>query len=77
MDAVEFELGEENGERHSGDDGEMEGGSGGRAKRFGRKRAGSAALTRGGSNGGGGSKSGGGAEDGADVAGILDAGEND
>ncbi len=77
VDAVEFELREKNGERHSGDDGEMERGASGGAEGFGRVGAGSAALTGGGSDGGGGSKSGGGAEDGADVAGILDAGEND
>jgi len=34
MDAVELELGEENRERHSGEDGEMKGGSGGGAERF-------------------------------------------
>ena len=77
VDAVEFELGEENGERHSGDDGEMERGASGGAEGFGRVGAGSAALTGGGSDGSGGPKSRGGAEDGADVAGILDAGEND
>lgn len=32
MDAVEFELSKENSERHSDDDGEMEGGSGGGAE---------------------------------------------
>jgi len=77
MDAVEFELSEENGERHSGDYGEVEGGSSGGAERFGREGAGGAALAGGGSYGGGGSESGGGAEDGAYIAGILNAGEDD
>jgi hypothetical protein len=77
VDAVEFELCEEDSERHSGDDGEMEGGTGGGAEGFGRVGAGSAALTGSGSDGGGGSKSGSGTENGADVAGILNASEND
>jgi len=55
----------------------MERGASGGAQGFGRVGAGSAALTGGGSDGGGGTEGGGGAEDGADVAGILDAGEND
>jgi hypothetical protein len=76
VDAVEFELREENGERHSGDDGQMERGTRGGAEGFGRVGAGSAALTGGGSDGGGGAKSSGGAKDGADVAGILNASEN-
>jgi hypothetical protein len=77
VDAVEFELREEDGERHSGNDGEMKGGSGRGAKRFWREGAGGAALAGGRSDGGSGSESGGGTEDGADVAGILDAGEDD
>jgi len=77
MDAVEFELSEENGERHSGDYGEVEGGSGRGTEGFWREGAGGAALAGGGSDGGGGSEGGGGAEDSADVAGILDAGEDD
>jgi hypothetical protein len=55
----------------------MEGGTGGGAEGFGRVGAGSAALTGSGSDGGGGSKSGSGTENGADVAGILNASEND
>jgi len=77
VDAVEFELREKNGERHSGDDGEMKRGARGGAEGFGRVGAGRAALTSGGSDGGGGAKCGGGAEDGADIAGILNAGEDD
>jgi len=55
----------------------MQRGASGGAKRFGRVRAGGTALTRSRSDGGGGAKGGGGAEDGADVSGILNAGEND
>ncbi len=77
VDAVEFELREKNRERQSGDDGEMERGAGGGAERFGRVGAGGAALSRSGSDGGGGAKGGGGAQDRADVAGVLDAGEDD
>jgi len=77
VDAVELELREKDRERHSGDDGEMQSGARGGAEGFGRVGAGGAALSGGGSDGGGGAKGSGGAEDGADVAGILDAGEND
>lgn len=47
--------------------------SGGGAEGFGSKGAGGAALTGSGSDGGGSAEGGGGAEDGADVAGVLDA----
>ena len=77
VDAVEFELREENGERHSGDDREMQRGAGGSPKRFGREGTSGATLSRSGGDGGGGAKGGGGAEDGADVARILNAGEDD
>jgi len=77
MDAVEFELREKNRERHSGDDREMQRGARGGAEGFGRVGTGGAALTGGGSDGGGGAKGGGGAQDGADIAGVLNAGEND
>ena len=55
----------------------MERGSCGSAESFGREGACGAALAGGGGDGGGGSEGGGGAKDGTDVAGILDAGEND
>jgi hypothetical protein len=77
MDGVELELREKNRERHSGDDGEMQRGARGGTERFGRVGTGGAALTGGRSDGGGGAKGGGGADNGADVAGILNAGEND
>jgi len=76
-DAVEFELREKNGERHSGDDGEMQRGASGGAEGFGRVRTGGTALSGSGSDGSGSTEGSGGAEDGADVAGILYAGEND
>jgi len=77
VDAVELELRQKNGEGHSGDDGEMQGGARGGAERLGRVGAGGATLTGGGSDGGGGAKGGGSAQDGANVARILHAGEND
>jgi len=77
VDAVEFELREKNRERHSGDDREMQRGARGGAEGLGRVGAGGAALTGGGSDGSGGAKGSGGAQDGADVAGVLNAGEND
>jgi len=55
----------------------MQRGACGGAEGFGRVGAGGAALTGGGGDGGGGAKGGGGAQDGADVAGVLDASEND
>ena len=55
----------------------MESGAGGRAEGFGRKGAGSAALAGGGSDGSCGAESGGGAENGADVTGVLNPGEDD
>jgi hypothetical protein len=70
-------LREKNGKGGAGENGEMEGGTCGSAKRFGRERTRGAALAGCGGDGGGRSEGGGGAEDGADVAGILDAGEND
>jgi len=67
-------LREKNRERQSGDDGEMERGRRRRGEIW-RVGAGGAALSRSGSDGGGGAKGGGGAQDRADVAGVLDAGE--
>jgi len=55
----------------------MQRGTGRSTERFGREGTGGATLSRGGSDGGGGAKSGGGAEDGADVARVLNAGEDD
>jgi len=75
-DAVEFELGEEDAERGSGYEREVESGAGGGAESFGRKGAGGAGLAGGGGDGSGGAECGGGAEDGADVAGVLYSGEN-
>src|SRR5262249_60056459 len=71
------ELREENRKRRAGKNGEMERGSGGSAKSFWGEGAGSVALAGSGSDGCSGTESGGGAKDGADVAGVLDAGEND
>ncbi len=76
-DVVELELGEEDAESGSGDDGEMKSGSGGGAERFGREGAGGAGLSGGSGDCSGGSESSGGAEDGANVAGVLNAGEDD
>src|SRR5215470_2348129 len=72
----DFELREENGERHSGEDGEMEGRTGGGAERLRRIRAGGPADAGGGSGASGRAKSGGGTKDGADVAGILNTSQN-
>src|SRR5262249_35921757 len=55
----------------------MQSGSGRSAKSLGRKRTGSAALTRSRSNRGRGAECGSGAENRPDVAGVLNAGEND
>jgi len=52
-------------------DGQVEGGSRGSTQDFGGERAGRAALSRGGGNGGGSAEGWGGAQDGADVPGIL------
>jgi len=74
---VEFELREQDSESGSGYERKMKSCACGRAEGFGRKGAGGAALTRGGSDSSGGAEGGGGAEDGADISGILDSGEDD
>jgi len=71
------ELCEENRKRGARENREMERGSGGSAESFWGEGAGSVALAGSGSDGRSGSESGGGAKDGADVAGILNASEND
>ncbi len=76
-DGGDFKLCQENGEGHSGEDWEVEGGPGGGAQRLRRIRAGGAADAGGGSGTAGRAKSGGRAEDGSHIAGILYAGEND
>jgi len=76
-DGVEFELREEDSESGSGYERKMKSGACGGAEGFGREGTGGSALTRGGSDGSCGAESGGGAEDGADISGILDSGEDD
>ena len=76
-DVVELELGEEDAEGGALHERNVEGGAGGGAESLGRKRAGGAGLAGGGGDGSGGTERGSGAEDGADVAGILNTGEDD
>ena len=76
-DAVEFELGEQDSEGGTGDERKMKSGACGGAEGFGRKGAGGAALASGGGYGARGAECAGGAEDGADVARILNAREDD
>jgi hypothetical protein len=75
-DAGDFELREKDGERDSGQDGEMERSTRGRAQRFRRKRIRGAADSGSGGSGASRAECGSGAQDGADVSRILDAGEN-
>ena len=76
-DGVEFELGEQDSEGCTGYKRKMKCGACGGAEGFGGKGAGGAALAGGGGYGSCGAERGGGAEDGADIAGILNAGEDD
>jgi len=71
------ELSEKNWESGAGEDGNVERCSCGGAEGFGGEGAGGAALAGGGGNCGGGSEGCSGAEHSANVAGILDSGEND
>ena len=77
VDMSDFELGEKNGERHSGKNGEMKSRTGGSAKGFGRKRACGTGLAGSRGDGAGGAKGGSGAKDGADVSRVLNSREND
>ena len=77
VNADNFELREQNGKRHSGQNRKMQRGAGGSAKRFGRIRAGRAADAGSGSDRAGRAEGGGRAENRADVAGILHSGEHD
>src|SRR5690242_8809720 len=75
-DAGDFELRQENGERHSGEDGEVKGRAGGGAQRLRRIGTGGAADARGGSSGASCAKSGSRSQNRSHVAGILHASEN-
>src|SRR5713226_1689654 len=75
--ARDFELREENRKRHAGEDREMQGSASGGAESFRRERVGGAADAGSGGGGAGCAKGGCCAQDGADVAGVLDAGKND
>lgn len=75
-DSRDAKLRQQNWERHAGENREVKGGSGRGTQSFRRKRIGGAALAGGGGGGSGGSERGCGADDGANVAGILDARED-
>ena len=72
----DFELGEENRQRHSGKNGQMKSGASGGAQGFWRKRAGGAGLAGSGGDRASGAKGRGGAQNGADITGILHASED-
>src|SRR6266478_4163196 len=75
--ACNFQLRKQNRKGHAGEYREMQGSTGGSAQSF--RREGICGATDAGSSGGaaGRAKGGSGAQDGADVAGVLDAGKND
>src|SRR5713226_10554036 len=75
--ACDFQLREENRKRHAGENGKMQGSASGGAESLRRERVGGAADAGSGGGGAGCAKGGCCAQDGADVAGVLDAGKND
>src|SRR6266852_2081701 len=75
--ARDFELREENRKGHAGEDREMQGSASGGAESLRRERVGGAADAGSGGGGAGCAKGGCCAQDGGDVAGVLDAGKND
>src|SRR5215472_19277631 len=75
--AGDFKLRQENGERHSGEDGEMKSCTGGGAQRLRRVRARGAADAGGGSGCARRSKGSRGTKNGSDIAGVLNPGKDD
>src|SRR6266852_3122491 len=75
--ASDFQLREENRKRHAGENGKMQGSASGSAQSFRRERVCGSADAGSGSGRAGCTEGGSRAQDGADVAGVLNAGEDD
>src|SRR6266849_3868743 len=75
--ACNFQLRKQNRKGHAGEYREMQGSTGGSAQSFRRERVCGAADTGSGSGGAGRTEGGSGAQDGSDVAGVLDARQDD